>query len=269
MATAAGLPRPRLVAFDLDGTLLNGQTLSPAHNDVVQWLRGEGIQVAIVTGRSILTAAKYWEALGLDTPLVCFNGAYVGRPQEPPLVERSLAPADVAAVLRLLRPFGGCISLFPGGRRWVVDRLTERTKHWITHYGCPITEAPEVHEDWQDSTCKVLWDCKPDLIPEAQRLLQESCGGHLTVLRSMPDKLEVMPPGVDKAWGLAELARHLGVEREHVWAVGDEVNDIHMLEWAAVGLVMGQAAAEVKAKGQVVLPPVHEDGLTRLRDLVQ
>lgn len=42
-----------------------------------------------------------------------------------------------------------------------------------------------------------------------------------------------------------------------------------MLEWAAVGLVMGQAAAEVKAKGQVVLPPVHEDGLTRLRDLVQ
>eukprot|EP00668_Euglena_longa_P031939 GGOE01041213.1.p1 GENE.GGOE01041213.1~~GGOE01041213.1.p1 ORF type:complete len:270 (+),score=85.43 GGOE01041213.1:108-917(+) len=269
MSMAARLPRPQLIAFDLDGTLLNSAKLSQPHADTVQWLKEQGIQVALVTGRSILTATKYWDALQLDTPLVCFNGAYIGRPNEPPLAERALAPADVSTVLRLLRPFGGCISLFPGGRRWVVDRLTERTKHWPSHYGHSIIEAPEVHDDWHESTCKVLFDCEADAIPAAQKLLQDNCGGHLSVLRSMPDKLEVMPYGVDKACGLAELARHLGIQQEHVWAVGDELNDTHMLEWAEVGLVMGQAAEEVKAKGQVVLPPVQEDGLTRLRDLLQ
>jgi len=256
------------VALDLDGTLLDGPALPAPHAAAVRWLRQQSIQVALVTGRSVLTARRYWDALGLDTPLVCFNGAFVGIPGGATIAERPLAPQDVATVLRVLRPFGGCISVFPDCTQWVVDTLTDRCQHFPAFYDVPISADPTIHERWEGSTCKILFDCDPSRIPAAQTAVVEACGATVHVVRSMPDKLEIMQAGVDKAWGLERLAAHLTIDRTEIWAVGDERNDLEMLAWVAVGCAMGQAPAEVKARARFVLPSVHDCGLTALRDIL-
>ena len=265
-----GFRKPRLIAFDLDGTLMDSPHSMPqSHRDTVQWLRNQGMLVAVVTGRSILTSASVWRSLGLDTPLVCFNGAFVGVPGQPAVAEMPLDEHEVLRILEVLRPFKGTIALFPQGTKWIVDQVTGRTEYWMKSFGVPITVCPEMHENWTGTTCKVLFDCELNRIPEAKQRLEERFGDTLSIVQSLPDKLEIMKQGINKSWGLARLADYLQVDRADVWAVGDALNDLEMLDWAAVGLAMGHAPQEVKAKASHTLPSIHECGVAAIKSLIE
>jgi 5-amino-6-(5-phospho-D-ribitylamino)uracil phosphatase len=85
--------RPRLLALDLDGTLLTEDCQLPmGHVHAVRAIRRLGIDVVIATGRGLLTTRWVWRALGLQSPLVCFNGGWVGHPDNP----RSWMPCGTA-----------------------------------------------------------------------------------------------------------------------------------------------------------------------------
>jgi hydroxymethylpyrimidine pyrophosphatase-like HAD family hydrolase len=77
--------------------------------------------------------------------------------------------------------------------------------------------------------------------------------------------LDLLPPGVSKGWALQRLAARLGVDRKQTMAIGDNWNDVDMLEWAGQGVIMGNAAAELRAmarmRGWKQAPPNNEDGV--------
>ena len=79
--------------------------------------------------------------------------------------------------------------------------------------------------------------------------------------------LDLLPPGVSKGWALERLATRLGVDRKETMAIGDNWNDVDMLEWAGQGVMMGNAAAELrtmaKMRGWKQAPPNDEDGVAR------
>ncbi len=99
-----------------------------------------------------------------------------------------------------------------------------------------------------------------DALAESLRAGLAEAGLSLAVVPSHPILVEGLPPGLSKATGLAWLAESLGIEREAVLAVGDNDNDVPMLEWAGVGVAMGQSSPAARAAADWIAPDVANDG---------
>lgn len=266
------MPRA-LVALDLDGTLLDeASTLSPGHERAVAELRRLDVEVAIVTGRPLLTARWVQERLGLRTPLVCFNGGWLGHAEGTALATSLLDEREMRAIIAALvdeiSPDDGVLCGYPCATTWVMDRETAHTRHWRAFYGAPIEVAPERFACWQGPSCKLMFVADPKRLGAVAARLRARFAGRFHVVISQDDRFEVSRHGITKAWGLERLAQRLGVARERVWAVGDAANDIEMIRWAGHGCAMGQAGWQVRRHARHVLPGITARGLCALPALV-
>jgi Cof subfamily protein (haloacid dehalogenase superfamily) len=261
--------RPTLVALDLDGTLLDDHSRLPAeHARAVRELVALGAQVAIVTGRPLLTTRWVWRELGLATPVVCFNGSWVGVPGEPPFATALLNEVQARRGIAALREHDGAICGYPDAETWIMDREIGHTRRWREFYQVSIEVAPARFADWRGPSCKLMFVAEPGPMRALEPRLRASLGGEFYVVLSQPDRIEVLPRGITKAWGLERLAERLGVPREDVWAVGDADNDREMLAWAGRGCAMGQAPASLRAIARHVLPSIDDRGLAALPALI-
>jgi Cof subfamily protein (haloacid dehalogenase superfamily) len=254
-----------LVAFDLDGTLLDDHSELPAaHERAVRHLQQRGVLVAIVTGRSVPTSRWVHERLRLTTPIGCFNGGWVGHPGREPLAARVLSAVDVRAIIDATRGWDGALCAYRHAEDWIMDRELEHTRVWRSFYRMPIPVLPDLFAAWEGTSCKMMFVCAEANMPAALARLRSTLSHRFIIAQSQPDRVEIMPRGIDKAWGLARLAEHLGVPRERVWAVGDNDNDREMLAWAGHGCIMGQAGDHLKAVARHVLPSVNARGIAAL-----
>lgn len=233
--------RPRLVAFDVDGTLmrLNGE-ISERVQAAIRKAIASGVEVTLATGRRYSgfvadTAAR----LGLRVPLVTLNGSEVRWPDGRIIVQHMLKPEDMRFLHDLARRFG--------------------TRFWA------VNTAQEVHDedtltDPDSATWLKFGYWAPDeaIVREVWRRL-EARGG-LELSNSHPNNIEVNPAGVSKASGLEVVCRQLGLTARDVVAVGDSLNDVEMIRWAGLGVAMGNAQDAVKAVADQVTAPVDEDG---------
>ncbi len=107
---------------------------------------------------------------------------------------------------------------------------------------------------------KVLFMQEPERTREVFREITAFVGARATVVQSHARFVEVNPLGADKGNALAWLAAHYGIARENVMAIGDQHNDVTMLQWAGFGVAMGNASLEIQAIADHVAPSVEEDG---------
>ena len=91
-------------------------------------------------------------------------------------------------------------------------------------------------------------------------LLDQQFARHAEVVQSHKMFIEIVPQGVNKGSALAWLAQHLGITQHEVMAAGDQGNDVSMVQWAGVGVAMGNAIPDVKQAADWIAPPVTEDG---------
>src|SRR5690606_10559077 len=106
-----------------------------------------------------------------------------------------------------------------------------------------------------------LFATNPDDLDSIVAQLGDEFAGLASVLRSHEFFGEVTAAGVHKGTAIARLAEHLGVPREQVIALGDEENDLAMIEWAGLGLAMATAPESVTSRADAVVPSIHEDGV--------
>ncbi len=261
-----------LVALDLDGTLLSYDSTLPAgHEHAIRALKQQGAEVVIATGRMVLTAQWVHQQLRLTSPLIAFNGGWVGhpdRPEVPPLAVAALTEIEVRAIIDVLRAFPGATCGYPDARTWLMDCEIPATVGWREIYRIDIRIDDAPFRAWNGPSHKVMFVTEPLLVPEICLALKRIFGRRFQVVASQDDRIEILPGPVTKAWGLERLAAHLGIAREHVWAVGDADNDREMIAWAGHGCVMGQAHHSLKAIARHVLPGVQARGLCALPDLL-
>ena len=259
------LRKPKLIGIDLDGTLLcpKRSLLPRAHERVINAIKHRGIAVALVTGRPLLTTAPIWHRLKLQTPIVCFNGAWVGFPNEDCIAQHPLSAQDTRDIIQVLSQFPGSTSAYPSVYTWKMNRLCETTQDWPKIYKAPIEIDPVAFEHWQHPSPKVLFACKPAIIDDAMRAIRCAFGNRFHAVKSQADRFEVQQP-VHKAIGLAALAVHMDLSSDEVWSIGDAANDIEMLQWTGQGFVMGHAPHAVREIGDVVLPSIEARGLSAL-----
>jgi Cof subfamily protein (haloacid dehalogenase superfamily) len=270
------------VAIDMDGTLLPtfAQEVSLRNAMALRAAQEAGITVAIATGRRTAYTAPLLEGLGLraDTPLITSNGA-VTRTLGGERIDRCQLEARVARGLcGLLRRFGVMVFTFDKlGRGELVLEDLESARGRIAL--------------WVEANRNAIEVVKPleDALGEGENPIQGMVTGNLGKMRKAEKALkssewiglcecirteyprrdlailDLLPPGVSKGWALERLAARLGVDRKEVMAIGDNWNDVDMLEWAGQGVMMGNAAIELrtmaKMRGWKRAPPNDEDGV--------
>jgi Cof subfamily protein (haloacid dehalogenase superfamily) len=275
-------PPVRLVAIDMDGTLLPSfsQTISRRCTRALQAAQEAGITVAIATGRRTAYTAPLLEALDLraDTPLITSNGA-VTRTLGGEQMDRSHLEARVArGICGLLRPFGTLVFTFDQiGRGELVledmDGAEGRIALWVEANRDAIEVVKPLERALEDGNDPiqgmVTGGIEKMKLAEAALRASELSGFCEAVRTEYSARdlsiLDLLPPGVSKGWALERLAARLGVDRKETMAIGDNWNDVDMLEWAGQAVIMGNAAQDLrtmaKMRGWKQAPPNDEDGV--------
>jgi Cof subfamily protein (haloacid dehalogenase superfamily) len=264
----------KLIGIDVDGTLLNSRGSVPAANcRAIEDAVGRGIHVAIVTGRSFFFALPAVAVLPDPLTLVVHNGAIARTRAGETLMRRLLPRQSALDVLAATRPWrDSSVLIFdrPLAGQMVYDRYDwahpnrrrfhERNREIIEQVASledAITEDP-IEVAYNGSVAAMR-----DVVAT---LSADPAGASLSIAVTEYEArdfslVDVCAPQTTKGTGLAALAALLGIERDEVMAVGDNFNDREMLEWAGVGVVMGNAVPEMLEAGFARTTTNDEAGL--------
>ena len=284
--TGAMHPPIRLVAIDMDGTLLpttlpTGQiAVSPRNGRALRAAQQAGVTVTIATGRRTNYVAPLLDGLNLraDTPLITSNGA-VTQTLGGAIVDTSYLEARVARGLcGVLRPFGAVVFTFdrPGRGEIVLENLEQahgRIALWVEANRNAIevvTPLEDALTDGNDPIQGMVTGTIANMRLAEKAIKASEWGAACECMHTeYPSRdlsiLDLLGPGVSKGVALERLAARLGVDRKETMAIGDNWNDLHMLEWAGQGVVMANAARELrtlaKMRGWKQTTTNDEDGV--------
>ncbi len=252
-------PDIRLIAVDLDHTLLDHDLRVPERNRRALAAAAErGATVAIATGRTHESAERFALELGLDAPVISYNGAMIRRPGELEPMRHVPLPADLAAeiVERLVREQIDFI--------YFHDNVlhAQRFDHWAWEYLERTGDRPVVTGDMRRlagaEPTKILLMGSPEETLERYELFAREYRGRVYATVSLPQYVELLHPEATKAGALRWLAGHLGVPMKSTMALGDSLNDLEMVQAAGVGVFM--AAADEKLRAQADFVPDSAEG---------
>ncbi|UQZ84648.1 Putative phosphatase [Paenibacillus konkukensis] len=235
--------RIKLIALDLDGTLLNKHSaVSDENRKAIAQARAQGVTVIVATGREMQSAMPYWRDLELESPLVTANGSEVWT-SSGELHKRHTLDGTIIKELH-------DISLEEGCSFWGYT-----------------TEGMITADNWSGITDESVWlkfgyfSKDPDLLQRVRTKAEKAASVEIT--NSHPSNIEINPAGISKASGILEVCGMYGLEMSQVMAVGDSLNDKAMLLAAGMGVAMGNAQDEVKRLAQAVTGSNLEDGVAQ------
>jgi hypothetical protein len=266
----------------MDGTLLANfaRALTLRTALALQAAQQAGITVAIATGRRTAFTTPLLEGHGLraDMPLITSNGA-VTRTLGGDAVDCCYLPARVARGLcGLMRPFGALVFTFdrPGLNELILEdreQANERLALWVEANHDAIQEVKPLEDALGDGEDPIQGMVAGGIskMRQAEAALKTSewaasceCVRTEYSARDL-SILDLLPPGISKGWALKRLAARLGIDCKETMAIGDNWNDLDMLEWAGQSVLMGNAALELrtmaKTRGWKQAPPNDQDGV--------
>jgi hydroxymethylpyrimidine pyrophosphatase-like HAD family hydrolase len=259
------LPRPRLLACDIDGTILDGRgQLRPVVRDAITAIAASGVEVILATGRSPWSGiADLAARLGLDGPQVTMQGALVSSPGSGTIHRlRALPPRTYVDALRFADELGidPIVALLDGHR---AERIVDGAALFTT----PFIEGDGFH---YVAGLERLVDQRPlrVFLPTGggrHRAVREAAAERFAGMASLvwtdTSGVEFLAPGTNKGEAVAWLAEARGIPLDEVAAVGDAMNDTEMLRAAGRSAAMGSAPAEVRAAADIVVPDSSDDGV--------
>ena len=276
----------KLVAIDIDGTLLpsTGTEISPRNRRALLEAEAAGIEVVIATGRRQAYSIPLLLPVGLKpaTVLITSNGA-VTRTLEGERIDRVTLPVETARELcPILRQFGGT-TVFTFDREGPgelvlesIEQLQGRIAMWVEANRRWIEEIRPLERAF-DSGEPPVQGMVCGTIAEMQRaelwLSASEISRRIEMHRTEYPKrdltiLDILPPGCSKGVALDRLARHRGIARKSIMAIGDNFNDLEMLRISGQPVVMASGAPELVAMaGQMdwrIAPSNDEDGVAQV-----
>jgi 5-amino-6-(5-phospho-D-ribitylamino)uracil phosphatase len=271
----------RLLALDLDGTLLNSRgQISERNHKTIAAARETGVHVALVTGRRFRDARPVALELGLDVPLISHNGALTRHVRT--LETVAIFPLPVAAARKALAigRAAGADPLVSDDRDGlgilVFDRLSGNNSAigkyiaWARHLhgdDGAVLEADSLESYLEHDPVHLTFSGTCASISQLAEEINKELGAEAKLLRTMYAKsdfalLDVLHPLASKGAGVAAAAAELGVSSEEIMAVGDNFNDLEMLHYAGTGVLMGNAVDSLKQAGDLhVTAGNDEDGV--------
>ena len=254
-----GLPidwTPQLIALDIDDTLtLHLGEMKPRVIDAIAAVRAQGVEVVLATGRSFSTTTPVARDAGIDGYVVCSNGAILGDVSRDEIIEA--VTFDAGPVIERLN------ELVPGAVFAVED------VHGVFYTTHMFSTGPLGLRIEEVSFEDLANEPVVRLVMRSNRHTEEAFGeaaaqlGFHQVVYGVADVawMDVGPHDVTKASMLQQVCSRKGMRADRVVAIGDNWNDVPMLEWAGLGVAMGQAVPEIQSKADLITLDEPGDGV--------
>lgn len=278
----SGSPKVRLLAVDVDGTLTPGNNVvTPDTRRALERLREANIGLAIATGRRYRTTRAIIDEVGMPLPAVCLGGALVKRNDHGTVAKEPYAPDERMGIVTLAREHGQSVVFqhdadIDGNRDFLVDDAlpwNAYTQHYFDNFA-PLSHRGDAIADdhgmdvlvisvfGEERKLRAFAHAANERFPEklATTIVPDSLGGGWYC--------EVQQAHVSKWTGLEHLARELDIAVEEICTVGDEMNDLPMIQNARASVAMGNAHEDVKSAADWVTGRHDEDGLVGVVDWI-
>ena len=260
----------KLIAIDLDGTLLRGQGenkyISDYTLEVLRKAIDRGVYVAISSGRIYGDAVIYSEMIAPGQPVICSNGSMACTHDPFNVVYcECLKKPQLRSVVEVLEKEKCYYQVYCDDgavmeSRWPSPFVSKKSE--VYDYNGETLSGDEMPKYVGDGALKVVcFEHDLEKLKRARTAI-EKIGG-LEINSSWYTNVEVLGEGVTKAAALRALAEHLGIPMEGTMALGDNENDLSMIEAAGIGVAMGNATDAVKAKADYITVTNEEDGVAK------
>ena len=240
----------KIIALDLDGTLTNTQKEIPQRNiDALHEAQKHGVKVILASGRPIPGIIPIAAKISLEKfngYVMAYNGGLILDYQsKETLYQKYLQPEYIPYLYNCSKKGDFVILSYKDEAI-----ASEDTENKYVAYAASLNRMPLLHldnflETFTFPVPKCLIAGEPEPLHQLELTMARESKGKLSICRSEPFFLEVMPYGIDKANGLAHLLSIIGVDKEEVIAIGDGYNDLNMISYAGLGVALKNAAPEV------------------------
>lgn len=258
----------KLLAIDLDGTLLkNDKTISENNCKAINKAIQKGIKVVLATGRPIDGIRKYIEKLNLldkDDFSVAFNGAAVQNNKTKEIIYREiLNKFDLNYLYNLSKELGvnihvltkdGCIT--PKSSKYSIYESK------LNDIPLKILDFNKINDNI--NLIKIMMIDEENILDSAIKKFPKDIYEKYTVLRSEPFFLEFLNKNTNKAQGIKKIAERFNIKKDEIICVGDSGNDVHMIEYAGLGVAMGNAKKELKKIANYITDTNENDGVAKV-----
>ena len=251
----------QLIICDLDGTLVGERfELSTRTRRAVRLAQDQGMTVTLATGRGYPSAVGFARQLGLDAPLICYQGAQIRAPDGSLIYEATLPRHFLPEVMAFCADRGCELAVYAGDEIYQTTQWYE-ADYYARWFSLPTHRVDDLLVALPSEPIKYI-AIAPDeaSADQVEDELRSLVAGRYQVMRSHAWFVEGLGAGVSKGDAASRLAARLGIARANVMAIGDSGNDAAMVEWAGLGVAMGNASPGVKAVARVIAPTVDQDG---------
>lgn len=267
----------KMICIDMDGTLLGrGKKISKENKEIIKKVHEKGVEIVVTTGRIYNNAAYYSHLLGVESPVIAANGAIVREKHTNKIIyENPIKTEQCIKLLEMLFKNKFYFHFYTTDGIYCGNPLTKSlTKMYMTkqvgyddlkiNYHV-IKNLDEWKKFFEESNGKITKCIAFSLYPEKIKALKKDLDKleDVVYFGAGSRSVEINNKGVSKGNAVKALADYYGFKREEIVCIGDNENDISMIEYAGFGVAMGNAIKEVKDLADYITATNKEDGVAK------
>lgn len=262
----------KMIAIDMDGTLLNDKKEVSKENKIAIKKASElGVKIVVCTGRIFTSARFYASLIGTAAPIVASNGAYIREKDENRIIYKKAINKEILPeLINVIESFGLTLHLYTNQSIYTKE-LVNLALNYI-RWNEVVSEGEKVEvkvvKDFEDvinseEILKVALVCDDiELLRKLRSKISEEFD--VSIVSSNSNNIEIMAKGISKGNAVKILADYFGYKREEVICVGDSENDISMIEYAGLGVAMGNGIDYVKSIADYITDTNERDGVAKV-----
>lgn len=262
----------KMLALNIDGTLLqNNGRLNKVTKEAIEYAAGKGITVTLVTSRNFASANRVAKELRLNTYLVTHQGAFIASEMDKPIIVKRLNEKVTYDLVRFLESFNCQIRLVH--ERYTIANKKKLPLNLMGKFVIQQSNRFSYSEQYVDSLLgkldetpvsppkiEVDFDNQTDL-SDAKKAIQKMFH-EVNCIENDNNKLEIVPQGVSKLKGVLYVCDRLNIHREEVVMIGSGKDDLPLMEWAGLGVAMGNASVKIKRTADWITRSNNQDGVS-------
>ena len=260
----------KLVAIDMDGTLLNSENkVTDRTRKAIENARNQGTHIVIATGRILKSALHYSESLGLKNPLIACNGAIIVDEFQNVIYEKHIEKKNVIDIIDLAKSEGIYFHFYDRSSFYSNVRVEEVLKFYnegskTMDINLKIFKDTEEIMNMKDlNVYKFIFiDNNKDKLHRFREKIEKF--ENINTSSSWINNIEAMGNNVSKGEALKELCKILNVEAKEVVSIGDSENDLSMLKFSGLGVAMGNGDKDIKERSNYITDSNDDDGVAKV-----
>ncbi|GEN34015.1 MULTISPECIES: Cof-type HAD-IIB family hydrolase [Aneurinibacillus] len=254
--------RYRMIAIDMDDTLLTDErTITPGTAEAIKQALDLGVVVTLATGRMFPSALPFASQLGLNVPLITYQGAVVkDMASESIMYERLVTPEISRRIIEIARAKNMHLQVYQDDILYSPEE-NDKIRQYAEIAGVPYTIEKDLYRLAERNFIKLLYFDEPEALDELARELRKEFGETAHITKSKPFFLEVMHPEANKGRAVLHLAETFGIDRSEIIGIGDSYNDLDLITVSGLGVAMGNAPDDIKQIADYVTLSNNEEGV--------